>query len=181
MRGWRSGHGPQAGRGDVRAALLALLAEKPLHGYQLIQEIEQRSGGAWRPSPGSIYPALQLLEDEGLIQSQEADGRRVYQLTDAGKAAVASHHDALAELWQSRRGPRPTAMRELHEMVHHLVAAVSQVARAGSDAEIAQAKEVLVQARKQLYRLLAEGGPTAEQTPPTPKTPPAPTPGSTTL
>src|SRR3954452_7141031 len=78
------GRGPRARRGDVRAALLVLLAEEPRNGYQLMQEIEQRSDGAWRPSPGSVYPALQQLEDDGLVRAGQADGRRVYELTDAG-------------------------------------------------------------------------------------------------
>src|SRR5215831_5958389 len=83
-RGGRGG--PRARRGDVRAAVLALLAERPMHGYEMIKEIEERSGGAWTPSPGSIYPTLQMLEDEGLISGQEIEGKRRFTLTDAGKA-----------------------------------------------------------------------------------------------
>src|SRR5688500_2490305 len=79
------GRGPRRRRGDVRAALLALLAEEPRNGYQLMQEIENRSEGVWRPSPGSVYPALQQLEDEGLIRSEESDGRKVFRLTEAGR------------------------------------------------------------------------------------------------
>src|SRR4051812_14258198 len=86
--------GPRARRGDVRTALLTLLAEEPRNGYQLMQEIEQRSEGAWRPSPGSVYPALQQLEDEGLIVTAERDGGRVYELTDTGRAHVAERGDA---------------------------------------------------------------------------------------
>src|SRR5215212_643106 len=82
--------GPRARRGDVRAALLVLLAEEPRNGYQLMQEIEQRSDGVWRPSPGSVYPALQLLEDEGLVRV-EGEGRKAYTLTDEGRAYVESH------------------------------------------------------------------------------------------
>src|SRR5579859_1816513 len=80
--------GPRARRGDVRAAVLALLAERPMHGYQIIQELESRTGGLWRVSPGSVYPTLQLLEDEGLIASQEVEGRRVFSLTESGQARV---------------------------------------------------------------------------------------------
>src|SRR5437667_331993 len=82
------GSGRRVGRGDVRAAILVLLADGSMHGYQVIQELTERSGGMWRPSPGSIYPTLQQLEDEGLVRSSESDGRRVYQLTDTGRAEV---------------------------------------------------------------------------------------------
>src|SRR3954471_20452280 len=90
------GRGPRARRGDVRAALLVLLAEEPRNGYQLMQEIEQRSDGAWRPSPGSVYPALQQLEDEGLVTTATRDGGRVYELTDAGRTQVDERGDAPA-------------------------------------------------------------------------------------
>src|ERR1700704_5129922 len=83
------GRGRKARRGDVRTAALLLLAEEPRNGYQIMQELEERSEGLWRPSPGSVYPALQQLEDEGLIRSEEADGRRLYHLTEAGRAYVA--------------------------------------------------------------------------------------------
>src|SRR5689334_4364215 len=95
------GRGPRARRGDVRAALLALLAEEPRNGYQLMQEIERRSGGMWRPSPGSVYPALQQLEDEGLVHAEVQDGRRHFALTDAGRAHVEAQGDALKEPWRA--------------------------------------------------------------------------------
>src|SRR6478735_6661636 len=91
-RGPRYGRGrggPRARRGDVRAAVLALLDERPMHGYEMIKELEERTQGAWVPSPGSIYPTLQLLEDEGLIRGEESDGKRRFALTDAGKSAQA--------------------------------------------------------------------------------------------
>src|SRR5919108_1951248 len=87
--------GPRARRGDVRAALLVLLAEEPRNGYQLMQEIEQRSDGVWRPSPGSVYPALQQLEDEGLVRVEPGEGRKAYGLTDEGRAYVEEHADEL--------------------------------------------------------------------------------------
>src|SRR5436305_15247900 len=83
--------GPKARRGDVRAAALVLLDEEPRNGYQLMQEIERRSDGAWRPSPGAVYPALQQLEDEGLVRTNERDGRKLYELTDTGRAHVEEH------------------------------------------------------------------------------------------
>jgi DNA-binding PadR family transcriptional regulator len=91
MWGWPGhsmGSGPRARRGDIRTGVLALLAESPMHGYQIIQELEARSGGVWRPSPGSVYPTLQLLADEGLVSGEEENGKRVYSLTEAGHALV---------------------------------------------------------------------------------------------
>src|SRR5215210_6404897 len=95
------GRGPRARRGDVRAALLVLLAEEPRNGYGLMQEIEQRSEGVWRPSPGSVYPALQLLEDEGLVRAEERDGSRVFTLTDTGREYVESND--LGAPWEAVR------------------------------------------------------------------------------
>src|SRR6266540_3003633 len=92
--------GPRARRGDVRAAALLLLAEEPRNGYQIMQEIEQRSGGVWRPSPGSVYPALAQLEDEGLVRLEERDGRRTYVLTDGGRAYVDDRRDDLVAPWE---------------------------------------------------------------------------------
>src|SRR4249919_1877467 len=79
--------GPRARRGDIRAAVLALLAERPMHGYEMIKELEERTKGAWVPSAGSIYPTLQLLEDEGLVAGEESDGKRRFTLTEAGAKA----------------------------------------------------------------------------------------------
>src|SRR5215208_1704044 len=93
--GFPGRRGPRARRGDVRAALLVLLAEEPRNGYQLMQEIEQRSDGTWRPSPGSVYPALQQLEDEGLVRVEPGDGRKAYTLTDEGRAHVEARRDEL--------------------------------------------------------------------------------------
>src|SRR5271157_3954308 len=87
------GRGRKARRGDIRTAALLLLAEEPRNGYQIMQEVEERSGGVWRPSPGSVYPALQQLEDEGLIRSEEVDGRKLFALTDAGRELVTERGD----------------------------------------------------------------------------------------
>src|SRR5688500_8708904 len=96
--------GPRARRGDVRAALLVLLAEEPRNGYQLMQEIEERSGGVWRPSPGSVYPALQQLEDEGLVRVEQREGGKAYALTDEGRAHVEARSDQLGAPWDAVRG-----------------------------------------------------------------------------
>ena len=151
------GRGPKVGRGDVRAAILVLLAEEPMHGYQVIQELTERSGGVWRPSPGSIYPTLQLLEDEGLIKGEEAEGRRVFHLTDAGKTEVQSRGEKAPAPWESFGDAGP--LIDLREVGFGVAAAVMQVAQTGSARQIARAKDILNEARKSLYRLLAEDEP----------------------
>lgn len=151
------GRGPKVGRGDVRAAILALLAEEPMHGYQVIQELTQRSGGVWRPSPGSIYPTLQMLEDEGLVKVEETEGRRVFQLTDAGRAEVAKRDQDAPAPWEVFGDAGP--LMDLREVGFGVVAAVMQVAQTGSERQIARAKEILAETRKSLYRLLGEDEP----------------------
>lgn len=148
--------GPRARRGDVRAAALALLAEQPMNGYQIIQEISERSGGVWRPSPGSIYPALQQLEDEGLIRAEAGEGgRRAFQLTDEGRTYAAEHPDELNAPWDVVAGSVGGAAIEMRHLIGQLAMAAVQVINAGSEAQVAQARKVLTDARKSLYRILA--------------------------
>jgi len=156
MRDGRGGRGGRARRGDVRAAALSLLAEQPMNGYQIIQAIGERSDGVWRPSPGSIYPALQQLEDEGLIRAEAAEGgRRAYQLTDEGRAYADSHADELRAPWDEVSGTAGHPAREMHSLVGQVGMAAFQVITAGSEAQAAQARQVLTDARKSLYRILA--------------------------
>jgi len=152
----RGGRGRRARRGDVRMAALILLAEEPRNGYQLMQELEQRSDGVWRPSPGSVYPALQQLEDEGLIRSTEADGRKLFEITDAGRAAVAERPEGEPAPWEQVSQGFPDDARELGGLMRDLAMAFAQVVRAGTDAQRAEAKKVLTDARRALYRILAE-------------------------
>ncbi len=142
-------------RGDVRAAALVLLAEQPYNGYGLMQEIEQRSDGVWRPSPGSVYPALAQLEDEGLVRAEESDGRKQFALTDAGRAYVEENREKLGEPWAGLGSEVGEGRLELRGLLWQLGAAAVQVATAGTDAQVAQARQVIVDARKALYRLLA--------------------------
>ena len=132
---------------------MVLLAEGPMHGYQMIQELTERSGGMWRPSPGSVYPTLQQLEDEGLVRSSEADGRRVFQLTDSGRAEV-EHRKDEPPPWEmpSQAGQ----FRAVRDELRRLVAAAAQVFRTANPKQLARAKGILGEARKGLYRLLAE-------------------------
>lgn len=153
--------GPRAGRGDVRSAVLALLAEEPMHGYQIIQEIGRRSGGSWRPSPGSVYPTLQQLEDEGLVRAEEQEGRRVYRLTDAGRRHVEERADEFDDLWQGMAPDEGDS--ELGDLIFGVGSAFVHVMRTGSPRQVAQARAVLARTRTDLYRILgsedaAEGG-----------------------
>ena len=159
---WRGmGFGPvgrrsRARRGDVRAATLLLLEEEPRNGYQLMEEIERRSDGAWRPSPGSIYPALAQLEDEGLIQAEESAGRRSFQLTDEGRAYVDENRDALGSPWDEAGEEVPSDFVDLRTLIAQVGMATIQVAQSGDEGQVAEAKRILGDARKSLYRILAD-------------------------
>jgi DNA-binding PadR family transcriptional regulator len=162
------GRGPRVRRGDVRAAILDLLAEgQPWNGYQIIQEIGTRTEGVWRPSAGSVYPALQQLEDEGLIRDQGSDSgedrRRQYTLTEAGQAYVTEHADELRASWDAVTGSVDNAAVQLHNLARNVAMATVQVAQAGTPAQIQQASKILADTRKALYRILATDGEDAEQ------------------
>jgi DNA-binding PadR family transcriptional regulator len=143
----------RAGRGDIRAAILALLAEQPMHGYQIMRELNERSGGAWRVSPGSVYPTLSQLEDEELVQAEQHGGKRVFSLTEAGKAEAAS---APSEPWQDVASDIPPALVELRDLMYQVRAATRQVVHAGSEKQLTAAAELLKETRRRLYQLLAE-------------------------
>jgi DNA-binding PadR family transcriptional regulator len=145
--------GRRAGRGDIRAAILVLLGEQPMHGYQIIQELTERTGGVWQPSPGSVYPTLQQLQDEDLVRETASDsGKRIYELTDAGRELSA----ATTPPWTAVTGESEDALVALRDLAHQVMAATRQVAHAGSTSHIEAAQEVLRDARKKLYRLLAD-------------------------
>jgi DNA-binding PadR family transcriptional regulator len=146
----------RARRGDVRAPALLLLEEEPRNGYQLMEEIERRSGGAWRPSPGSIYPALSQLEDEGLVQADESAGRRSFRLTDEGAAYVEENRESLGSPWDEASEGMPSEFVELRNLMGGLGMATMQVAQSGNEEQVAEAKKVLADARRSLYKILAE-------------------------
>jgi DNA-binding PadR family transcriptional regulator len=138
----------------VRAAVLALLAERPMHGYEIIGEIAERTSGVWKPSPGSVYPTLQLLEDEGLVVGEELEGKRRFSLTDEGRAAVADQSGAPP--WEKvTRGVDPEVL-DLRKALGQTAMAVRQIGMAGSAEQRTRAVEVLTEARKKLYGILAE-------------------------
>jgi DNA-binding PadR family transcriptional regulator len=150
----RFGGGHRARRGDTRAAVLALLAERPMHGYEMIKELDERTGGAWVPSAGSIYPTLQLLEHEGLIAGEESEGRRRFSLTDAGKKeSEARSGDAPWE--EVTAGYDPELLR-LRRSAHQLLAALRQAAEAADPAERKRVRELLDDTRRKVYGILAE-------------------------
>jgi DNA-binding PadR family transcriptional regulator len=147
------GGGPRANRGDARAAILALLAEEPMHGYQVMHELAERTNGAWQPSPGSIYPALRQLAHDGLVSSSDQEGRRVFELTDAGRSAVADS-DQGAPPWE-RLAASPADV-DLRQSMFSLAAAAKQVVTSGTAEQVMRADEILTETRKRLYQLLAE-------------------------
>jgi len=150
----RGGRG-RAPRGDVRTAVLLLLAEQPMHGYQLMQAIAERSGGAWTPSPGAVYPTINQLEDEGLVAVTADAGRKLVRLTDAGREQLAQQRDAWGDPFA---GFDPSGSGgDLRGPLHQLHEAARQVARAGTDAQRIAAAKILSDARRDLYLLLAEG------------------------
>jgi len=157
-RSW-FGPGPRAARGDVRSAILALLAEQPMHGYQIIRELSERTGGVWSPSPGSVYPTLQHLEDEGLVQADDADGKKVFTLTEAGRAVAANRPDDRPAPWDEVGGEVDAGRVELRDAVMTMAAAVKQVAHTASAAQKAEVVKVLTEARRTIYRILAEDAP----------------------
>jgi len=143
----------RARRGDVRAAMLLLLETEPQNGYQLIQEIERRTDGLWKPSPGSVYPALQQLEDEGLVRAVESEGRRAYELTEEGRQYVDANRDELGDPFATVRGGMDEGVMDLRGLMFQVGAAAMQVAAAGHTDE---ARKILTDARRALYTVLAE-------------------------
>ncbi len=147
------GHPGRRGRGDVRAAVLLILSEQPCNGYQLMQEIERRSGGDWRPSSGSIYPQLQQLEDEGLVLVEPVPTGKQFKLTDRGSKYVTANRTKLGTPWEAQSAePRQNVMALLGQ----IGPALAQVARFGTAEQVAEAERIVTEARRALYRILAE-------------------------
>ncbi|TXG92688.1 PadR family transcriptional regulator [Rhodococcus rhodnii] len=148
------GRGGRGRRGDVRAAILLLLKERPMHGYELIQEIASRSDGVWRPSPGSVYPALSQLEDEGHVVVERLAGRKTARLTESGTEYVEATD--LGTPWDDVRAAADDGGGDLRRAVGALTGAAGQVAVVGTDAQRRRAVEIVDEARRSLYRLLAD-------------------------
>ncbi len=150
------GRGPKRGRGDVRAAILALLAEEPMHGYQIITELTERSGGVWRPSPGSVYPTLQAMEDQGLVTADKSEGRRVFSLTADGRAAAEEAGDGPAPWERAARGA-DRSLVDLRGLMAEVAAASMQAGRSGSERQVKAVGEILADTRRRIYLVLADG------------------------
>jgi DNA-binding PadR family transcriptional regulator len=153
-RGRRRGAGRRARRGDVRAAVLALLSERPMHGYEMIQELEARTDGVWRPSPGAVYPALQLLEDQGLVTADAEAGKRLFALTDAGRDEAAKLGDR--KPWDEVTAGIDPSQFKLRDALGPIALAAHQVAIDGTPSQQAAAAEILAETRRKLYAILAE-------------------------
>jgi DNA-binding PadR family transcriptional regulator len=149
------GRGTKASRGDVRAAILALLREGPLNGYQIMSEIAERSGGAWRPSPGAVYPALSQLADEGLVSAEESGGKRTFSLTDAGRAFVAENPEMARGAWESTEQQEAWQIPGLFAAAARLGSGIVQIAHAGTPAQVSAAERLLERTRRELYQILA--------------------------
>lgn len=148
--------GSKASRGDVRAAILALLREGPRNGYQIMSDIEERSKGAWRPSPGAVYPALAQLADEGLIADERSGGRRMFSLTDEGRTYVKENPDLARGAWESAERQESWQVPGLFAEAARLGSGIVQLAQAGSASHIAEAERLLRRTRRELYRILAD-------------------------
>ena len=149
------GHGSsrhRARRGAIKGSLLRLLAERPMHGYELITEFEERSGGRWRPSPGSVYPLLAQLEDEGLVRSFDDGGRKRFEVTDDGRAWLEDHPDDTGLPWERWS---PGGHGDLRRLGGEIVGQLRQLGRFGTAAQLERAREVLTRTRQELYELLA--------------------------
>jgi DNA-binding PadR family transcriptional regulator len=149
------GRGARGGRrGNVRAAILALLTERPMHGYEMIQELDQRTGGVWRPSPGSVYPTLQLLEDEGLIKSDEGAGRKAYTLTEAGQTEATAA--AANAPWADFSAETVASGHDTREAITGIAMALRQIGYERDQERWNRAVEVLNETKRKLYAILAD-------------------------
>ena len=153
------GSSPQGGRrrrrGEARAAILALLAEQPMHGYEIMQQLNVRTGGMWRPSPGVVYPTLRMLKNEGLVVDEDIGGRRVFSLSEAGRAEL--NRDSMNSSLEQIVKSIDSSVLELRDGALQVGAAVTQIARSGKRRQKAQALEVLADTRRRLYSILADG------------------------
>jgi DNA-binding PadR family transcriptional regulator len=147
----------------VRAAILALLREGPRNGYQIMSEIEERSGGAWRPSPGAVYPALSQLADEGLIEGEESGGRRTFRLTEAGREYVEQNPEMARGAWESATQQEDWQVPGLFAEAARLGGGIVQIAHAGTPEQVRAAERLLEQTRRELYRILADESDQGEQ------------------
>ncbi|MBE9228144.1 PadR family transcriptional regulator [Phormidium sp. LEGE 05292] len=154
--GW--GDKPRTRRGDIKYILLGLLMNRPQHGYELIKELEARHGGFRRPSPGSVYPTLQMLEEGGYLTSEEVEGKRVYTITESGRQFLSDRkeHSQSRNVHDSFTESKPSELIELRRSLTDLNDAVAQVARSGNLEQTNRVRDLLVQVKREIYKLLSE-------------------------
>jgi len=152
--GRRPGGRGRASRGDVRTAVLLLLAEQPMHGYQLMQAIAERTGGTWTPSPGAVYPTINMLEDEGLVSITADAGRKLVSITDTGREQLDENADTWGDPFSGREATGPAG--DLRRLVHDLLEASRHLGRTGTEAQREQAARILADAKRALYLVLAD-------------------------
>jgi DNA-binding PadR family transcriptional regulator len=152
--GW--GDPPRTRRGRIKFILLELLSERPQHGYELMKELEARGGGFRRPSPGSVYPTLQMLEEGGYLTSEEVEGKRVYTITESGRQFSSERESNSKSDRNSFIESQPSELIELGRSLTDLNDAVTQVARSGNLEQANRVRDILAQVRREIYKLLAE-------------------------
>lgn len=155
---WARTEGRRAPKGNVRTAILALLWEGPRHGYQLMQDIAERSHDQWRPSPGSVYPVLSSLADEGLVDDEKIEGRRVFSLTEAGRAYVADRGDEIAAVFEGFQ-PESEQDADVRQLMMGVASAAVQVMTSGDPAQVERGRAILARTRRELFAVLAEEQP----------------------
>ena len=155
-RGGR-GRGRKARRGDIRTAALLLIAEEPRNGYQIMQEVQERSGDLWSPSPGSVYPALAQLEDEGLIRSEESEGRKQFAITDTGREQIAARPQGAPAPWDTLADGVSSEVQELFGLMRQVGMAGIQLVQTATEKQLDEAKQVLTETRRAIYKILADG------------------------
>ena len=143
-------------RGDIKFILLELLAERPQNGYELMNELETRRGGFRRPSPGSVYPTLQMLEEGGYLTSEEVEGKRVYTITESGKQFLSDRKPQSDSRNNTFVESKPSELIELRRTLTELNDAVTQVARSSNVDLANRVCDLLVQVKRNIYKLLAE-------------------------
>jgi DNA-binding PadR family transcriptional regulator len=151
------GDEPRTRRGDIKFILLELLSERSQHGYELMKELEARRGGFRRSSPGSVYPTLQMLEEGGYLTSEEVDGKRVYTITESGRQFLRDRNpQSYSRDADNRFTEKPSELIELRRTLTEVNDAVTQVARSGNLEQANRVRDLLIQAKREIYKLLAE-------------------------
>jgi len=146
-------------RGDIKYILLEMIAEKPQHGYELIKTLEQRYGGFYRPSPGTVYPTLQLLEEEGSVTSETVDGKKIYTITEMGRKQL-DERDHDEDEWAGRRkrffAEGKPKFVELSQSAMALFETVMQAARFGTPEQVKEVQDLLARTTQEVHTIMSK-------------------------